>query len=467
MPRSRSHSRGPTPRTRARAPRCRSAWRTGGRRARARAQLQVVVDLAVLHDDDRAVLVRDRLVAAGQVDDREPPRGEPDAALDVHALGVRPAVHERRRHAPEPLRVHGSRARRRFRRCRTSASGRSERAERLADDAHRGEHDRAQVQAHRSVGDPLEVVRELLRHRGLVAAPVLGEPGQAGPDDEPLPVRRQLAGQLREEAGPDRSGADERHIAADHVPELGDLSSCDAFRKRPIRSARLRCADELLAQVLTDTFFGAAAQRPELEHLEEASAAADAAPRRGRGGPSSPARRARARARPEAGARRTRARAAGRACAARRRSDDEASRPRAASSRARACPRGEAAPLSRVDGRPWGLTISAIDHVQVAAPPGCEGPARAFYGALLGLEELAEAGRARGRAAAAGSGWVGRSCTSGSRSRSRPPGRRIRASSSTTSQSSPRAGSPRGRGFAPPCARRRRVPGRRTPSHAR
>jgi catechol 2,3-dioxygenase-like lactoylglutathione lyase family enzyme len=29
-----------------------------------------------------------------------------------------------------------------------------------------------------------------------------------------------------------------------------------------------------------------------------------------------------------------------------------------------------------------------IDHVQVAAPPGCEAEARAFYSGLLGLEEL-------------------------------------------------------------------------------
>ena len=29
-----------------------------------------------------------------------------------------------------------------------------------------------------------------------------------------------------------------------------------------------------------------------------------------------------------------------------------------------------------------------LDHVQVAAPPGCEGAARRFYGELLGLEEL-------------------------------------------------------------------------------
>jgi catechol 2,3-dioxygenase-like lactoylglutathione lyase family enzyme len=34
------------------------------------------------------------------------------------------------------------------------------------------------------------------------------------------------------------------------------------------------------------------------------------------------------------------------------------------------------------------MTITGIDHVQVAAPRGCEAEARAFYGALLGLEEL-------------------------------------------------------------------------------
>ena len=34
------------------------------------------------------------------------------------------------------------------------------------------------------------------------------------------------------------------------------------------------------------------------------------------------------------------------------------------------------------------MTISGIDHVQVAAPVGCESEARAFYGELLGVEEL-------------------------------------------------------------------------------
>ena len=42
--------------------------------------------------------------------------------------------------------------------------------------------------------------------------------------------------------------------------------------------------------------------------------------------------------------------------------------------------------------------IAGVDHVQVAAPPGGEDAARAFYGDLLGLEELPkpEALRARG-----------------------------------------------------------------------
>jgi catechol 2,3-dioxygenase-like lactoylglutathione lyase family enzyme len=44
------------------------------------------------------------------------------------------------------------------------------------------------------------------------------------------------------------------------------------------------------------------------------------------------------------------------------------------------------------------MTITGIDHVQVAAPRDCEAEARAFYGGVLGLEELPkpEALRANG-----------------------------------------------------------------------
>ena len=34
------------------------------------------------------------------------------------------------------------------------------------------------------------------------------------------------------------------------------------------------------------------------------------------------------------------------------------------------------------------VPIIGLDHVQVAAPPGCERDARGFYGALLGLAEV-------------------------------------------------------------------------------
>ena len=42
--------------------------------------------------------------------------------------------------------------------------------------------------------------------------------------------------------------------------------------------------------------------------------------------------------------------------------------------------------------------LDGIDHVQLAAPPGCESEARRFFGELLGLEELEkpEPLRARG-----------------------------------------------------------------------
>jgi catechol 2,3-dioxygenase-like lactoylglutathione lyase family enzyme len=44
------------------------------------------------------------------------------------------------------------------------------------------------------------------------------------------------------------------------------------------------------------------------------------------------------------------------------------------------------------------VEIVGLDHVQLAAPPGCEEAARAFFGALLGLEEVEkpEPLRARG-----------------------------------------------------------------------
>jgi catechol 2,3-dioxygenase-like lactoylglutathione lyase family enzyme len=34
------------------------------------------------------------------------------------------------------------------------------------------------------------------------------------------------------------------------------------------------------------------------------------------------------------------------------------------------------------------VAVEGLDHVQLAAPPGCEADARRFFGDLLGLEEL-------------------------------------------------------------------------------
>ena len=45
--------------------------------------------------------------------------------------------------------------------------------------------------------------------------------------------------------------------------------------------------------------------------------------------------------------------------------------------------------------------ITGLDHVQVAAPPGCEADARRFYGELLGLPELRKPEPLR----AAGGAW--------------------------------------------------------------
>jgi len=44
------------------------------------------------------------------------------------------------------------------------------------------------------------------------------------------------------------------------------------------------------------------------------------------------------------------------------------------------------------------MTVIGIDHVQLAAPPGCEEAARSFYGGVLGMPELPkpEPIRARG-----------------------------------------------------------------------
>jgi catechol 2,3-dioxygenase-like lactoylglutathione lyase family enzyme len=41
--------------------------------------------------------------------------------------------------------------------------------------------------------------------------------------------------------------------------------------------------------------------------------------------------------------------------------------------------------------------LAGIDHVQLAAPPGCEEEARSFFGELLGLEEVEKPAPLRAR----------------------------------------------------------------------
>ena len=62
----------PLARTRGRSPPCRSSCEAMPERLELVPQLDVVVDLAVLHHPEAAVLVEERLVATLEVDDREP-----------------------------------------------------------------------------------------------------------------------------------------------------------------------------------------------------------------------------------------------------------------------------------------------------------------------------------------------------------------------------------------------------------
>ena len=63
-----------------------------------------VVDLAVEHEPQRAVLVAHRLRGPRrEVDDAEPPHPEPDRAVDPDALVVRPAMAKGRGHAAKQI----------------------------------------------------------------------------------------------------------------------------------------------------------------------------------------------------------------------------------------------------------------------------------------------------------------------------------------------------------------------------
>jgi hypothetical protein len=72
-------------------------------------QLLEVVDLAVEDDDDGVVLVEQRLLAGGHVDDAQPAVAKPYAGLQVQAAFVRPAVGLRLVHAMQHMVRHGAR----------------------------------------------------------------------------------------------------------------------------------------------------------------------------------------------------------------------------------------------------------------------------------------------------------------------------------------------------------------------
>ncbi len=69
-------------------------------------KLAEVVDLAVVRNDDAAVLVRHRLGAGvGKVDDRKPAVTKADGTVDVDAFAVRASVRDRRGHPTHRGRV--------------------------------------------------------------------------------------------------------------------------------------------------------------------------------------------------------------------------------------------------------------------------------------------------------------------------------------------------------------------------
>ena len=62
-----------------------------------------VVNFSVQHDPDGPILVRDRLLPAGQIDHGEPTDAERNMIVDVRALVVRPPMAQRRRHPAQYL----------------------------------------------------------------------------------------------------------------------------------------------------------------------------------------------------------------------------------------------------------------------------------------------------------------------------------------------------------------------------
>ena len=86
--------------------------------------------------------------------------------------------------------------------------------------------------------------------------------------------------------------------------------------------------------------------------------------------------------------------------------------------------------------------LTAVDHVQLAAPPGSEPRLRTYYVDVLGMTEIPKPPALAG---AAGSRRGPCNCTSGWRWTSGPPARRTRGCGSTTSRGTP----PASKSYAP------------------
>ena len=56
------------------------------------AQGEMVVDLAIEHDPERAVFVRNRLMPARHIDNAEPPHADADCAIRIKAFVVGTAM---------------------------------------------------------------------------------------------------------------------------------------------------------------------------------------------------------------------------------------------------------------------------------------------------------------------------------------------------------------------------------------
>ena len=205
----------------------------------------------------------------------------PTGPSTMRPVAVGPAVEERRAHRARAGRGRRRRAPRRFRRSRTCA----ESSVGLAAPKRLAEH--AEARWRRAcAGRAAPSGRRSTRGRARASRPSTSRSRAAPARSRSGPGRTtsrcQYAGRScassREEARAG-SGAGRRRSCrrAARSRAAGSRRAATPCSQRPIRvSSASRALDELLAEVRAEPLLGAAPQRAELEHLEEAAAAADA-----------------------------------------------------------------------------------------------------------------------------------------------------------------------------------------------